>query len=157
MSTRAAAPRAKSCRSPSCEILPQPLARDLAAAPRAKSCRSPSCEILPQPLARDLAAAPCAKSHSQDRAFLRISIAFFAHLCYNNFNKRINAPHPTKAVGSRGFFPGGKEIAVQFRGNSHYRNSRSARQVGMLTVVRSVKVPWARKGICTNTVSCKTR
>lgn len=48
-------------------------------------------------------------------------------------NKRINADHRVKGfvVGGDLFILGDKEIAVRFRGNSHYRNSQK-RQVGML-------------------------
>ena len=43
---------------------------------------------------------------------------------------------------------GDKEIAVQIRGNSHYRNSActSSSQVGMLIALCIIKVSWAIRG-----------
>lgn len=45
---------------------------------------------------------------------------------------------------------GDKEIAVRIRGNSHYRNFVYAvnDQVGMLIVLRPIKVSWANWGRC---------
>ena len=46
---------------------------------------------------------------------------------YNEENKRINADHPSSMVVGHILrdMPGGKEITVGIRGNSHYRISRA--------------------------------
>ena len=77
-----------------------------------------------------------------------------ARVCYNEFYKRINAKHLNMhiifVVGHTAgrYLLGDKEIAVQIRGNSHYRNSActSSSQVGMLIALCIIKVSWAIRG-----------
>ncbi len=71
-----------------------------------------------------------------------------SYLLYNDLNKRIRAVHrgrrsPLSGILQDGML-GDKEIAVQIRSNSHYRNSRISGQVGMLIGSLNVEGSWAK-------------
>ena len=69
-----------------------------------------------------------------------------------SLHKKNNAVHQGFDLEARcrvrKFVLGDKEIAVKIRGNSHYRNFAYmlSNQVGMLIVLRPVKVSWANWG-----------